>query len=501
MRAAVAAFAAAVTLLCATAAVATPLDDYVNMPDPNFNYVDTGLRRGGNGWTGYVYNMTSQAWLTPEDSSQPIWWHWLVIIIPHDVVVNRSSALLYITGGDNRDTTIHGAPSDHSEDLLIASNVAVNSRTAAAVLFQVPNEPIRFPVDPFHLDRTEDAAIALTWWYYLQNTDKPYWILELPMTKAGVRALDAMEKIIPKYTGGGNVSKFVVAGASKRGWTTWLVGAVDKRVLAIAPIVLDAVNVVAFAHRQWRMYGAWSFALQDYYKMNITAQWDNPAMTKLMEIIDPWYYLDRLTMPKYALNAGGDEFQMPDDQRHWGHDTVGPMHYSLVKNAEHSMITGVFEVLQGLGAWVQALVNDYTPPTYTWSHNATNGDIIVNTPVAPSKITVTWSDSAEGVSQGRRDFRWAAIGTDPCWVKVFGACLRPLLWTTSDSEGLTPINATAWKVHMDAPPQGWRAFTMELHWPNPTGPDDFYFTAPASVVPPTYPFPDCSGEACKGTLV
>jgi len=500
MRSVVALVSLLLVIAAASFASATPLDDYVNLPDPNFKYEDTGIRRGGNGWTGYVYNMTSQQWLTPEDSSQPIWWHWLVVIVPHDVVVNRSTAFLYITGGDNRDTSTHGIPDDKSEDLFVAASIAVSSRTPAAVLFQVPNEPIRFPVDPFHENRVEDAAIALTWWYYLQHTDQPYWILELPMTKAGVRALDAMQGILPKYIGGGNVTNFYVAGASKRGWTTWLVGAVDKRVSAIIPIVLDALNVVDFAKRQWRMYGAWSFALTDYWKMNITQDWDEPAMTKLMQIIDPWYYLDRLTMPKFAVNAVGDEFQMPDDQRHWGHDTVGPMHYMLVKNAEHSLATGVFEVLQGVGAFTQALVNGQTPPTYTWHYNETNGDITVNTPVPPSKITVTWSDSAEGVSTGRRDFRWAALNVSFCPVKIFGACVRPLLWTTSDTEGLTQLNETAWRVHMEPPPQGWRAFTMELHWPNTAGPDDFYFTAPASVVPVTYPFPECHGQACKGTL-
>ncbi len=33
---------------------------------------------------------------------------------------------------------------------------------------------------------------------------------------------------------------FIVAGASKRGWTTWTTGAVDKRVIAIVPIVMGS---------------------------------------------------------------------------------------------------------------------------------------------------------------------------------------------------------------------------------------------------------------------
>ena len=33
------------------------------------------------------------------------------------------------------------------------------------------------------------------------------------------------------------------------------------------------------------------------------------------------------------------------------------------------------------------------------------------------------------------------------------------------------------------------------------GPNDFYFTSPVSVIPNTYPFPDCHGAGCKGSLV
>lgn len=43
----------------------------------------------------------------------------------------------------------------------------------------------------------------------------------------------------------GLILAIACTGASKRGWTTWLVGAVDTtRVMAIVPIVLDAINFV-----------------------------------------------------------------------------------------------------------------------------------------------------------------------------------------------------------------------------------------------------------------
>ena len=90
-----------------------------------------------------------------------------------------------------------------------------------------------------------------------------------------------------------------LSGASKRGWTTWLVGAVDpKRVVAIVPIVLDAINFVTVEHHEYRSYGGWSYALQDYIDMNITERLDDPNMLLLSQNEDPFFFRERLTMPK-----------------------------------------------------------------------------------------------------------------------------------------------------------------------------------------------------------
>jgi PhoPQ-activated pathogenicity-related protein len=39
-------------------------------------------------------------------------------------------------------------------------------------------------------------------------------------------------------------SKFILSGASKRGWTSWLTTAIDsERVIASVPIVFDAIDL------------------------------------------------------------------------------------------------------------------------------------------------------------------------------------------------------------------------------------------------------------------
>eukprot|EP00759_Apiculatamorpha_spiralis_P003195 PhF_6_TR11541/c0_g1_i2/m.18534 len=490
-------------LLFISCVFSTPLDDYVALNDGCFQYQDLNVTIKGLGWTGHIWNLTSQCWLNSSLVDRTVWWHHLVVVIP-DVINPQAKSfggLLYITGNSNNNPNDY--PSATDEDIIVCASIAVASKTVGAVLYQVPNQPLTFPWDPWHVNgRSEDAAIAITWWHFVvKDPSQPYYILELPMAKSAVKALDALEVIFPKYTNGVVPSEFYVAGASKRGWTTWLVGVVDavtkKRVGGIIPIVLDALNFREFAHRQWRSYGAWSFALQDYYAVNFTAYFDAPNTHTMQTIIDPYFYKERLTMAKLALNAGGDEFQLVDDQRFWAKDMPGEMNTLLVKNAEHSMVTGVLECLQSAGAFVQGLMAKYPRPTYSWDIDATTGRITLTTGVKPKSVSVAYAVSGGGISQGKRDFRWAALNATPCIAKVFGACVRPILWFNTNATVLSDTSYTA----LIPPPAGaWVAFMIEVQFDNPVGVDPFYFSTPASVLPIGFPFPDCTGAACRGTL-
>ena len=47
------------------------------------------------------------------------------------------------------------------------------------------------------------------------------------------------------------VKEFVITGASKRGWATWTTAAVDNRVKAIMPMVIDLLNIKPSFEHHW----------------------------------------------------------------------------------------------------------------------------------------------------------------------------------------------------------------------------------------------------------
>lgn len=69
------------------------------------------------------------------------------------------------------------------------------------------------------------------------------------------------------------------------------------------PVVMDELNFIKNIHHHYRAYGGWSFALEDYIALNFTAQIDNPRTQLLMDIVDPFAYRERLTMPKLVINS------------------------------------------------------------------------------------------------------------------------------------------------------------------------------------------------------
>ncbi|CAF3414533.1 unnamed protein product [Rotaria sp. Silwood1] len=287
----------------------TPLDDYVRTPDPHFSWKVIQSYQQPD-YVLYILNFTSQKWFDETFSDRPIWWHYLCISVPNKLT-RPNAAFMLIDGGSSKD----GMPQPQDNFVSLTSMFAVSSGSIGVDLQDIPNEPIRFVADPTNRSRGEDAIIAWTWKAFIENPDNPYVLLRMPMTKASVRAMDAVQQFA-KELGITVPQKFMIGGASKRGWTTWTTAAVDnERVIAAVPIVMDILNIHQNFHHHYRSLAGWTFAFKDYYVLNITRNTDHPNLLKMGQIIDPYSYFDRYkNMKLLQIQSSGDEFFLPDNE-------------------------------------------------------------------------------------------------------------------------------------------------------------------------------------------
>ena len=194
--------------------------------DFNYTIKDTIKSKGAS---VYRVKMNSGSWLTKELVNEPIWWHWIDIVIPD--TLDTSTSLLFIGGGSKFDN-----------DLFLDSlsvQKAIETKSIISHISNIPFQPLKF-ISSDSIERYEDNLIAYGWNKFLQGGAKKEdaeWLARFPMTRAVVRAMDVIQEI----TSGSEyaVKKFFISGASKRGWTTWTTAAVDKRVMGMAPLVID----------------------------------------------------------------------------------------------------------------------------------------------------------------------------------------------------------------------------------------------------------------------
>jgi PhoPQ-activated pathogenicity-related protein len=367
--------------------------------------------------------------------------------------VQSDTGFLYIGGGNNNKTD----PPAGANPLLIM--VANQTRTVTAELQMVPNQPLVFAGDDGKR-RTEDSAIAYTWAKFLDTGDAK-WPMRLPMTKAAVRALDTITAFTGSEQGGGKaVTQFVVAGGSKRGWTTWTTAAVDGRVIAIAPIVIDMLNVIPSFQHHYDVYGRYANAVQDYVRMGIMDRQDEPRYAELLKIVEPYEYRDRFHIPKFIVNSTGDQFFLPDSSQFYWDDLEGEKYLRYVPNSDHGL--GGTDVTQSIIAWYHAIVYNVPRPRFAWTIEE-DGEIRVRTLDAPKEVLL-W----QATDPDDRDFRKERIG---------------------DAYTSTPLSDQGGGVYtarVDAPKDGWTAYFVELVYDSGTS-APFKFTTGVKVAPDTYP--------------
>lgn len=441
------------------AAGETALDRYVKAPDANYKF-EVVKTIPGPGYTAYVVDLTSQAWLTEKEVDRTLWKHWLTIVKPDQV--DHSTGFLYITGGNNREKT------PERVDGFMAS-LATGTNSVTAELRMVPNQPLSFHGETKL--RGEDSLIAYGWDQFLKGGPE-LWLARLPMTKSAVRAMDTITSIL-KAQGGVKVDQFVVSGGSKRGWTTWTTAAVDSRVVAIIPAVIDLLNIVPSFEHHWRVYGAWSPAIKDYLDNDIMKWSGTPRYREMMKVVEPYEYRDRLTLPKFLVNAAGDEFFLPDSSQFYWKDLKGEKYLRYVPNAKHWLAGS--DARESMAAFYSMILNKKKRPRFDWKFDK-SGSITVKVTDKPTEVKLWQATNPE-----KRDFRLDVIG------KAY------------QSSVLREKKPGVYVAEVPAPVSGWTAFFVELTYPGGSK-APFKTTSGVRVVPDVYPFetPELGGANGPG---
>lgn len=432
-----------------TASDRTALDDYIARPDSNYSY-HLVTNFSGQGQTTFVLEMTSQAWLTTNEVDRPIWKHWLVIVKPDEVTTSKS--LLFINGGANDGRVPKGADGNFVR-------IAIATHSIVADLKMVPNQPLVFAGETE--GRKEDALIAYTWDKFLRTGDSK-WPARLPMTKAAVRAMDTVSAFCGSADGGNTkVDGFVVAGGSKRGWTTWTTAAVDKRVVGIIPCVIDVLNIEPSMLHHYAAYGFWAPSVGDYTRMRIMDWNGTPEYHALMKIEEPYQYRQRFTMPKFIINAAGDQFFLPDSSQFYFKDLPGVKYLRYVPNADHSLRGS--DAYETLMACYHAVLNQVPLPQFSWTVE-NDGSLRVTTKDKPTAVKL-W----QATNPDARDFRLETLG--PRYES-----------TTLDDSG-----NGVYVGKISKPEKGWTAYFVELTFPSGCQ-APFKFTTQVCVTPDTLPY-------------
>ncbi len=437
---------------CVACAPAGVLEDYVTRPDTAFTW-RLDRTQPGFGYTGYVLTLVSQQWRSAAEVDRPEWTHRLYIAVPSNRTCDQ--ALLYIDGGDNDDPLPSAFPAD-------IGALAWLSGAVAAAIEMVPNQPLYFTDES--RGRWEDAIIAYSWDKAMTHGD-PNWIAQLPMTKAAVRAMDVVEAFLAESAQGAiALDGFIVAGASKRGWTAWLTAAVDERVTAVMPLVIDLLNTRASFRHHYAAYGFFAPAVQDYEEMSIFARLNDPAADWLLAMVDPLQYADRLDMPKYLINSACDEFFLPDSWRFYYDQLPGPKRLRYVPNTGHSLANS--DAMDSVIALGLAQLRGAAVPDYAWEVLDVDR-LRVTTDQTPQEVRL-WTVT----NPVARDFRWETLldlGT--AWQEV------PL---SAGPDG-------AYEAALTEPASGYRAHFVELTFAGPFG-RPYAFTTGVYVRPDALPF-------------
>jgi PhoPQ-activated pathogenicity-related protein len=393
-----------------------------------------------------TYTFSSQTWPKASMSSHStVWQHALIVYIPK--VITTSQALLYVNGGTRNAMPQLDNPPPHVIDFSI---MAAATGSIVVDLQDVPNQYLVFDDG---IPRKEDSILAYSWGRFLHKpADSAYWPGHVPMAKAIIKAMNAVQ-YIAQNNHQIDVANFMVVGTSKRGLATWLAALVDERINAIIPIAIDILNTKDNLKYIYASYdNHWPPVFQSYLEEKIPEYLDTPEFAELMNIEDPVSYLSgknaaafkqRLSIPKLIISASGDDFFVPDSLSVYLTKIPGETNVRMLPNQSHYLDLKKLEM--GVLAFYQSIISHSPRPVLQWQVSAAGDLQGITTDTQPDQV-ILW----QATNPDRRDFRLAE-----------GIHYLPQILTAKSED-----KSITYSVSARAATTGWQASFIEVTYPN-----------------------------------
>ena len=355
------------------------LHEYVKKPDTSFDFQDYHQIKVADG-TFYEVNLISQTW-------QSITWkHRLIIYFPYNAKY-PNTMLVVLRHIYNRNAGV--------ASLKIISD---STGTPAAILYDIPNQPL-------FDGKEEDDLQAYTFSQYIKTGDAT-WPLLFPMVKSVVRAMDAVQLLARKEKKS-TVNDFVVAGHSKRGHTTWLTAAADKRVKGIIPIAIDILNSSEQLPHHIEAFGAYSTptkAATDFLE-----EINQPRGQSLIKMIDAYSYKEQLTQPKLIVLATNDDFFTTDALNLYWDGLSEPKSILYLSNATHVRADADARINPTAFAFVRAIASHKNLPELSWQYQRHENNIALKIKTdTTATIAILWTSESNS-----KDFRQSVWTPQP----------------------------------------------------------------------------------------
>ena len=434
---------------------------YLIKPDPTVKYeVQTPLKIPEKQIIRHDM-VISHNWETGRTAGvdHPQWKHRIQVFIPKKI--NHTTALLYINGG-----TLYPeqASSDADNKEIDFARIANTSRSIVINLMDIPNQYMTFnQTKPLK----EDYLIAYTWQKFIDNPDKNrHWPLQLPMTKSVIHTMDIIQRL--QQEKGWNIDNFVVSGGSKRGWIAWLVAAMDKRITAVVPMVIEVLNIRPSMNHHNSVYGDWADPVKRSYG-HLMQELNTDKMNQLSTIVDPYSYRDNLSLPKYIISASADDFFLPDSAQFYFKDLPGKKWMRVLPNLRHYIVWLEPELVTNtLLSLYGSFINKKQLPELSVEMN--KDELLVNSSIEPSEINIWWA-----YNPSARDFR---ITQNNPKFQPFKA--MPISFKCEKDCNVN--------IKLDPPNKGWDAYFVEARYSNKPFPD-FVLTSQVFIVPNILAYP------------